>query len=51
MGPFASAKCPNVFPNLIKKIPNQKINFSSTLKCLSIGTPNATTFPFIPNGK
>ena len=22
-----------------------------TLKCLSIGTPNITTFPFVPNGK
>ena len=22
-----------------------------TLKCLSIGTPNTTTFPFFPNGK
>ena len=22
-----------------------------TLKCLSIGTPNTTTFPFVPNGK
>ena len=21
------------------------------LKCLSIGTPNTTTFPFVPNGK
>ena len=24
---------------------------SITLKCLSIGTPNMTTFPFVPNGK
>ena len=23
----------------------------TTLKCLSIGTPNTTTFPFVPNGK
>ena len=23
----------------------------STLKCLSTGTPNTTTFPFVPNGK
>ena len=22
-----------------------------TLKCLSIGTPNTTIFPFVPNGK
>ena len=22
-----------------------------SLKCLSIGTPNTTTFPFVPNGK
>ena len=22
-----------------------------TLKCLSIGTPNTTTFPFVPKGK
>ena len=22
-----------------------------TLKCLIIGTPNTTTFPFVPNGK
>ena len=23
----------------------------NTLKCLSNGTPNTTTFPFVPNGK
>ena len=23
----------------------------TTLKCLSIGTPKITTFPFVPNGK
>ena len=29
-----------------------KILFSFiTLKCFSIGTPNTTTFPFVPNGK
>ena len=25
--------------------------YAHTLKCLSIGTPNTTTFPFVPNGK
>ena len=28
-----------------------KISAQNTLKCLSIGTPNTTTFPFVPNGK
>ena len=35
-----------------KKCPLKHIiSFKSTLKCLSIGTPNTTTFPFVPNGK
>ena len=28
-----------------------KLTNLSTLKCLSIGTPNTTTFPFVPNRK
>ena len=28
-----------------------KITLGDTLKCLSIGTPNTTTFPFVPDEK
>ena len=29
----------------------QHFQAEATLKCLSIGTPNTTTFPFVPNRK
>ena len=32
-------------------IDDKNASVSNTLKCLSIGTPNTTTFPFVPNGK
>ena len=33
---------------VIKQKSNDNV---STLKCISIGTPNTTTFPFVRNGK
>ena len=30
---------------------SRRVILSHTLKCLSFGTPNTTTFPFAPNGK
>ena len=31
--------------------PDKHGTLYDTQKCLSIGTPNTTTFPFVPNGK
>ena len=36
--------------NAVNLVPSA-LTFNSTLKCLSIGTPNLINFPFVSNGK